>query len=267
MGRIIRIILIIFFSCVLCFSGWKVYTIQSEYTVGENAYSDISQHVTIPSAQTGGGLAASTGSHSSPGVSGAADGEEAEPEDNFPWPQVDFEALREINPDIVGWLYIEGTEINYPVVQSTDNDYYLHHLFNGRLNGAGCLFLDSSNDPSFSDPHSVIYGHYMQNGSMFAGLGGYKKQEFYDEHKTVLLLTPNKNYHVELFSAYVASESSDAWQLNFENDEYADWLAAACESSGIATDVSPTVENRVLTLSTCSYEYSGARLVVLGILK
>ena len=92
------------------------------------------------------------------------------------------------NPDIVAWIYIEGTKINYPIVQGEDNSYYLKHLFSGEWNGSGCIFLDSRNDASFADRHSIIYGHHMKNGTMFTDLDKYKKQDFFDEHPVALLI-------------------------------------------------------------------------------
>ena len=88
---------------------------------------------------------------------------------------------------------IEGTKINYPIVQGEENSYYLKHLFSGEWNGSGCIFLDFRNDASFADRHSIIYGHHMKNGTMFTDLDKYKKQEFFDEHPIALLITPDKN--------------------------------------------------------------------------
>lgn len=139
--------------------------------------------------------------------------ESGETESTRWWPEVDFEALREINPDLVGWIYIEGTEINYPVVQGADNQYYLKHLFTGEWNSSGCIFLGARNCTDLSDRNSILYGHHMKDGSMFHGLMEYKSQEYYDEHPTVLFLTPDANYEVKIFAGYVASVDADAWKL------------------------------------------------------
>ena len=240
----IFIILIIFFAGVMVFSGWKLYQILHNYQVGEHTYETLEQYVSLPDAD------ADTGT------------------DDTAWPEVDFAALREINPDIVGWIFIEGTEINYPVVQGANNDTYLTRMFDGASNGAGCIFLDDNNAADLSDQHSVIYGHHMKNGSMFAGLSSYKTQEFYDEHPTALLLTPTQNYKLQLFSGYVASVQDDAWKLTFDGDnDFEGWLARAVVQSCFESPVTPTEHDHVVTLSTCSYEFQNARFVVHGILK
>lgn len=167
---------------------------------------------------------------------------------------MDFAALREINPDIVAWIYIEGTKINYPIVQGEDNSYYLKHLFSGEWNGSGCIFLDFRNDASFADRHSIIYGHHMKNGTMFTDLDKYKKQEFFDEHPVALLLTPDKNYKVDFFAGYVAAPQDDAWEIGFTEAKFEVWLQNAADRSCFTSEIAPIASDRILTLSTCSYE-------------
>ena len=191
------VILFLLFACVFLFAGWKLTEELLEYRAGEQSYAALESYVSIPAPPPSAApLPAQT-------PAAAAEPEEAEEAEADPtvWPVVDFEALQEVNPDIVAWLYLEGTVLNYPVVQGEDNDHYLYYMFDGSWNGIGCIFLDSRNSGDFTDRNSVIYGHHMQNGSMFACLDGYKKQEFYDAHPTILLLTPEKNYRLELFSA------------------------------------------------------------------
>ena len=169
---------------VMSFSAWKIWVIRSEYHTGEAAYEDISHMISLPQK---------TAEPQPPVINKPAGAETLPDEDDTVWPEVDFAALREINPDIVAWIYIEGTKINYPIVQGEENSYYLKHLFSGEWNGSGCIFLDFRNDASFADRHSIIYGHHMKNGTMFTDLDKYKKQEFFDEHPVALLITPDKN--------------------------------------------------------------------------
>ena len=130
---------------VMSFSAWKIWVIRSEYHAGEAAYEDISHMISLPQKTA----------EPQPSVINKPAGAETLPdEDDTIWPEVDFAALREINPDIVAWIYIEGTKINYPIVQGEDNSYYLKHLFSGEWNGSGCIFLDFRNDASFADRHS-----------------------------------------------------------------------------------------------------------------
>ena len=182
------------------------------------------------------------------------------------WPEVDFAALRENSPHIEGWLTCEGTAIHDPVVQGEDKDYYLPHLPDGSYNPGGSLFLDCR-AADFSDAHSIIYGHYMKNGTMFAALTEYKEQRFYEQHPRMLLVTPEDRFIVELFSGYVASVDEEAWRLEFSSTkEWGQWLEETKERSIFQSEVQPALQDKVLTLSTCSYEFENARFVVHGIL-
>ena len=193
---------------------------------------------------------------------------DASEEEAIPWPEVDFQALREINSHVVGWITCQGTNIHYPVVQGENNDYYLTRLFDGSYNPSGSLFLDCRGAADFSDAHSIIYGHYMKNGTMFAALTGYKEQDFYQQHPQMLLITPEGRFVVELFSGYVASVEDSAWNISFKTEEeFAEWLEEITERSTFQSDILPSVQNQILTCSTCSYDFDNARFVVHGILR
>lgn len=182
-------------------------------------------------------------------------------------PQVDFEALKQINPDVVGWLYGPDTAISYPVVQGEDNSYYLKHLFDGTPNSAGCLFLDSRCE-ALNGKHSVIYGHYMKNGTLFASLEEYQSQEYYEAHPYFFLITPEKTFFIQLFSAYLTEAAGDAWQLSFPSEQAcADWLESLRERSSFISDVVPNAGDKVITLSTCSYAFQNARFVCHGLVR
>ena len=156
----------------------------------------------------------------------------------------------------------------YPVVQGEDNSYYLKHLFDGTYNANGCLFLDSRVKNDFSEAYSIIYGHHMKNGTMFSSLDGYKRQEYYEAHPNLLLITPEQTYLLNLFSGYVASVEDHAWDISFQNElEFEEWLISATENSCFESHVCPSSTDRILTLSTCSYEFDNARFVILGILE
>lgn len=164
---------------------------------------------------------------------------------------------------------IDGTEIDYPVVQGHDNSFYLKHLFDGEWNGAGCIFLDSRVEPDLSDRHSVLYGHHMKNGTMFSDIANYKDQTYHEDHATGMILTPSKNYRIEFFAGYVAgADDENAWKVTFATeDEYVDWLNETVGRSWFNSEVISTAEDRVITLSTCSYEFNNARFVLIGRLK
>ena len=194
--------------------------------------------------------------------------EEPQTEESHVEIPIDFAQLQAQNPDIYAWIQIDGTEINYPVVQGTDNQYYLKHLFEGKWNSSGCIFLDSRVAEDLSDRHSIIYGHHMKNGSMFSGLTKYKEQQYYEAHPSGYLLMPDENYTIEFFAGYVASANADAWNLDFESDEeYMAWIDRAIEQSCFESPVRPVADSRIVTLSTCSYEFKNARFILLGIIK
>ena len=184
------------------------------------------------------------------------------------FPVVDFEDLSEINHELVGWLYIEGTPINYPLVQGEDNEYYLKHLFDRTYSNYGCLFLDWRNNPSFTDRNTIIYGHHMKNDTMFSSLALYKQQEYFNIHPVAMIVTPKSNYLLHFFSGYVADTDDTAWETNLSSDAAFDrWLQDIAGRSLFQSNIMPTVQDRIVTLSTCSYEFDNARFVLFGVVE
>lgn len=179
----------------------------------------------------------------------------------------DFNELLKLNSDTTAWICLPGTKINYPVAKGNDNDYYLKHAFTGEANSAGSIFMDCRNSGDFSDKNNIIYGHYMKNGTMFSALNLYKDQKNYEKYPYIFITTPEKKYCIEIFSSYVADISENAWQIKFEDGEYEEWLKAAKEKSLVDSPVMPETTDITVTLSTCSYEFENARLVVAGILR
>lgn len=253
MKKIILILIACCFLILLGVGGWQLYQYWNESRQGNEIYTGLEDYIILPEDLP----------ERVPNEDEPLNAQEASPN----WPEIDFAALRQINPDIVGWLYCEDTPINYPVVQGDDNSYYLKHLFDGTYNANGCLFLDCRVASDFSDTHSIIYGHHMQNGSMLSSIDGYKNQDYYEMHPSLMLLTPNQNYMVELFAGYVANVKDNAWEVGTRDElTWESWMAAAIDRSTFTSDVSPAGNEKILTLSTCSYEFSNARFVVLGVL-
>ncbi len=176
--------------------------------------------------------------------------------------EVDFDALRQLNGDVVAWLYVPGTRINYPVVQGHDNNYYLYRLLDGTWNDNGTLFLDYRCRADFSDENSIIYGHHMRSGTMFATLTKYKDQSFYDEHPFLYLTTPTQKYRVDLFAGCIVEVDANIYQ----NEIPPECLAKYIGRSTFYPNHDIAAEGPILTLSTCSFEFENARYVVLGVL-
>lgn len=181
--------------------------------------------------------------------------------------RVNFEYLHGINEDVAGWIYCEDTPISYPFLQSPDNDYYLYRLVDGTQNPSGSLFLDFRNQFDMSDWNSVIYGHNMHDGSMFACLNEYKKQAYYDAHPVMYLLTPEKRYKVELVAGILARADASFYDFPVPEDRREDVVRGWLEDSTFETQTQIRPEDRFVTLSTCSYEFSDARYVVIGVLR
>lgn len=176
---------------------------------------------------------------------------------------VDFSALFEQNGDIVGYIYSPDTPIDMPIVQSEDNDYYLHRLLNGETNRAGSIFMDYRSTPNFSDVNTIIYGHNMKSGAMFGTIDEYKSQQYYEEHPTLYILTPSANYKAEAMVGAVVQSDCALYDLSLSEEEmYAEIVRAVADSSFTAT-VQPQAGDRFVTLSTCSYEFDDARYVLI----
>jgi len=182
--------------------------------------------------------------------------------------EVDFQELWRNYPDITGWLYCPGTSINYPVVQTDNNQYYMHRLPNGEESAGGSLFVDCTNAWDFSDPNSVIYGHDMKDGSMFGYLHNFDSQSYYEDHPVFYLLTPSRNYRMDIFCTAVVPSDSWVYQMQMDEKQLQLWIDKAEDASSIQPlrEVNRDAEC-FLTLSTCSYEYENARFVVIGSLK
>lgn len=167
--------------------------------------------------------------------------------------ETDLEALREVNPDVIGWIRIPGTKIDYPILQSGDNEYYLKHTWKGHRNIVGSIFMEYQNQPDFTDWNTILYGHNMNNGSMFAALHKFRKEAFWETHPYVYLVTDAGVLRYEIFSSYSARVDSMTYDLSFHQTETKEeFLAMALENSQIDTGILPEPTDRILTLSTCS---------------
>ena len=260
MKKVICWILILICLAVFCFSGYKLLSTLWAYKEARSFYDDTADSfVSAPSEDAAPEKVVPA--DGGPAVYVQEDGQETAPI------EVDFEALQAQCGDVIGWLYCEDTVINYPIVQSSDNSYYLHRMLDGSYSANGTVFMDYLCMPDFSGGNSILYGHNMRDGSMFHSLLEYGKQDYYDEHPVLYLLTPEQNYTVRLFAGLTAPADGWPYVVEFASDaEKAEYLQTAVDASNFRALVTPSAEDRILTLSTCSYTYDNARYLVMGIL-
>ena len=182
--------------------------------------------------------------------------------------QVDFQELWLYYPDIAGWLYCPGTSLNYPVVQTDNNQYYVHRLPDGRESAGGSLFVDCTNTWGYEDANTVIYGHDMKDGTMFGYLHNFDNQTYYENHPVIYLLSPGCNYRMDIICTAVVSIDSAPYLKKMDADELQSWLDEL-ERISLIRPMQPINREaeHFLTLSTCSYEFEDARFVVIGSLK
>ena len=177
--------------------------------------------------------------------------------------EINLTALREVNPDVVGWIRIPDTQIDYPLMQGEDNQYYLERTWKGEPNAAGSIFLEQHCSADLSDFNTIVYGHRMKNGSMFAALKYYNDEAYWKEHPYVYILDDAGVHRYEVFSAYEASVKGTTYRLAIEEDEVKQKFIDDCSGwSVIETGVEPTICDRMLTLSTCTGQGYETRWVV-----
>ena len=183
--------------------------------------------------------------------------------------RVDFQKLKEINPDIIGWIRFspEPSIISYPVVQGEDNDEYLRKTFSANENTLGTIFLDVNNSSDLSDRHSIIYGHRMKDGSMFCKLEEYKDKEFWEQNPYFYIYTPwgtEITYHI--YSVGVVEDTADTYMKSFAgNEEFQSFIDYTFSTADYETGVKVTTDSQIVTLSTCTASSENHRFVVQGV--
>lgn len=171
---------------------------------------------------------------------------------------IDWEALRQTNEQVMGWILIPDTNISYPIVQGEDNDYYLHNTFEHQVNYAGAIFLDANANSNFEDKNTFIYGHNVIHGTMFAELEKFREQDFFEQHPYIYLFTPTQNYRLEIQSFYQTTADSPSYVTQFGGDEqFQQYLELILNNSDFKRESTMGVEDHLITLSTCSYERNG----------
>lgn len=164
-----------------------------------------------------------------------------------------FTDLHAVNEEIVGWISVEGTKLNNPILQSEDNDFYLNRNFKGENSRAGSVFMDYRNDVTDMNRNTVIYGHAMKNDTMFGSLKKFGEQDYADEHSTIYVDTLYEGYDIEVFAAYETTIDFYYIETNFQtNEEFTHYLEEVESRSSIDMPVTVGIDDQIVTLSTCN---------------
>lgn len=174
------------------------------------------------------------------------------------------EDLSKINKDFKFWLSVDNTNINYPVVQSKDNSYYLDKDFYGKKSISGTLFMDYRNK-SLDDQNVIVYGHNMKNKTMFNNLNKFKDDDFFKENNRIKITMDEKEFLYEVFSAYIVESDYDYLKTSFNSEsDYQKYIDAITSKSLHESNIKVSSNDKIVTLSTCTYEFDDARMVIHG---
>ena len=249
MRKIINIILVAIIIVCLSIIGYKYYN----YNKDDKLNSEIQDLQPV----------INEASDSENNSSGENDGQDQSKDGDYV-NSANEEELKSINSDYKMWIQIENTNINYPVVQGSDNDYYLKHNFRKESNISGTVFVESANDID-NDKNIILYGHNMRNGTMFNNITNYKEESFFNEDNKINIIMNNTLYEYEVFSVYVKNVSEVNLAIGFASeDEFINYAYNESEESLYKKDVDFSAEDNLITLVTCSYEFTDARTIVVA---
>lgn len=233
---------------VFCYAAFNLYHIYTEYKKGTDEYNQI-EEMAVTERDADSGEVAGPNAQLKPPI------------------EVDFDKLKSVNEDVVGWIYVDALpDISYPIVKGKDNQIYLHQTYEKNYNFAGTIFVDYENSGDFSDCNTLVYGHNMKNGSMFGHLKKFREDDrLYKQDKYFWILTPERNYRYEIISAYTTGVNSDTYTLfKGPGEEFEKYLETIKGYSEIQTDDTDlTIKDKIVTLSTCTGNES-TRFVVQG---
>lgn len=181
---------------------------------------------------------------------------------------IDWDALRAVNPDVVGWIYVPGTPVNYPVVQTSNNVTYLSTDFQGGhgwLAQFGCIFVAAENAPGFTDANTVLFGHHMNDGSMFGFIDGLFDPKRFNSTRTIYLLTPDGDFRLETFSILTCDENESIAQISFATEEErVAYVQDKMDRSAVAPDpaLDASSVSKTFMLATCDNSARNLRQVL-----
>ena len=230
------------------FAGWQLYSIYNGYSVAEEEYTELEEkYVSTDKTEK----VTNTDSNSEKKI------------------EVDFKSLIDINSDTVAWIELPACNISYPVLQTSDNEYYLSHTFEKKENHSGAVFLDMYNKSDMSDYNSLIYGHNMKNGSMFGRLKKlYQEKDLRDKEPYIyLVLKDNTVLQYEIFSYYIGEDGSKGYNIPQKEADFQEYINYCMANSIEKTGIEVKTDDKILTLATCSGAAGGTkRFFVHGVL-
>ena len=244
--NIILIILILFFSSLLVYSGYNIYLWYQDNEHIDEQIEKIEEEIELNEVKD---------NEKTEIINPVVD--KSDPYWDYikmKLIDVDFTKLKAINSDTVGWIQVLGTNVNYPFVQTTDNNYYLKHQFDKKYNTAGWVFMDYRNNKSDFDKNTIIYAHGRLNKTMFGSLRNVVKKEWYNNPNNyiVKMSTETENTLWQVFSTYQIKTASDYLQTDFDNDtEYLAFLNMLKDRSINDYKVELFATDTIITLSTC----------------
>lgn len=179
---------------------------------------------------------------------------------------LDLSPLRAVNEDVVGWLEIPDTPVSYPLVQGTDDQFYLTHNWKKEPSGMGSVFLEQTNSRDLTGFHLIIYAHRIRDGTMFGSLLDYKDPDYWQEHPSVYLADGKGVRRYDIFAAHEAGLKDMVYRLDLEDGLEEGFIQYCLDSSVIHTGIVPEARDQILTLSTCTARGGRTRWVVHGVL-
>jgi len=230
MKKLICLVLVLGFIGTILYSGYRIWLIQTDYKKEADMHGAVMKYRPNPSDDT--------------------------------FLNQSIIELQKKYPDAVGWLTVPNTNIDYPFVQGKDNAYYLRRDINGDYALAGTIFMDYRCDRGFTSSNTIIYGHHMKNGSMFGTLKAFADKEFFDANRSGFIYLPHETLTLEFF-AYMVIDPAAEKEI-YSPERSGTYIEYVKQNARHSRDASLADSDRVVTLSTCAYEFDNARMVLLA---
>lgn len=267
MNSKLYIVLIVIFGAVFLVSGSMLVYRLIQYRQGDDTYREAGEIAATPASESASSLSSSSSAVSEAASAPGGTVSEAETEPTAPT-EINLPAVQAYNGDVVGWIEVPGTVVFYPLMQSTDNEFYLTHTWKKAQLSVGSIFLDCANSSDLSDFNSIIYGHNMYNGSMFATIYNYRNQSYWEAHPDIYITTASGLHRYAVYAAFQVSTDALVYQRSFLDDaSKANFLDFSLRRRFYNTGETPSVSDRVITLSTCIGSDNSVRFVVQAVLK